>query len=63
MQEFLATSPPNKKGSNYLPTSGVDRPTAQATYNVVSQPSGMKQLKALVVKNVRVRSRDLAQTV
>ncbi|KAG0222674.1 hypothetical protein BGW41_005874 [Actinomortierella wolfii] len=37
--------------------------TAQATYNVVSQPSGWQQLKALVVKNVRVRTRDLAQTL
>ncbi|KAF9162745.1 ATP-binding cassette sub- A member 2 [Actinomortierella ambigua] len=63
MQEFLPTSSSGKKGSNYLSTSGTNRRTAQATYNVVSQPSGGQQLKALVIKNVRIRSRDLAQTI
>lgn len=39
------------------------RPTAQAAFNVTSVPSSSKQLVALSIKNVRVRTRDLAQTI
>ncbi|KAF9430462.1 hypothetical protein BGZ76_000825 [Entomortierella beljakovae] len=39
------------------------RQTAQAAFNVTSEPSPSKQLVALSIKNIRVRSRDYAQTV
>ncbi|KAG0005585.1 hypothetical protein BGZ65_010742 [Modicella reniformis] len=39
------------------------RPTAQAAFNVTSVPSSAKQFVALSVKNVRIRLRDLAQTI
>lgn len=43
--------------------SDTTRPTAQAAFNVTSVPSPTKQLVALSIKNVRVRTRDLAQTL
>ncbi|KAG0048764.1 ATP-binding cassette sub- A member 2 [Gryganskiella cystojenkinii] len=43
-----------------LPSS---RLTAQAAYDVVSEPSPSKQLVALGIKNLKVRVRDLPQTI
>ncbi|KAF8929073.1 hypothetical protein BGZ58_009176 [Dissophora ornata] len=43
--------------------SSASRPTAQTTFNVVSEPSSSKQLVALGIKNTKVRARDLAQTI
>jgi hypothetical protein len=41
----------------------VSRLTAQASYNVISAPTAKQQLVALTIKNVKVRIRDLAQTM
>ncbi|KAF8975203.1 hypothetical protein BGZ46_009356 [Entomortierella lignicola] len=43
--------------------NSTSRVTAQAAFNVVSEPSPAKQLVALSIKNIRIRSRDFAQTV
>ncbi|KAG0346386.1 ATP-binding cassette sub- A member 2 [Podila humilis] len=56
------------KGSHQQPgnhdhATAVSRLTAQMTYNVVSVPSAPQQFYALLLKNVRIRSRDLAQTL
>ncbi|KAF9415681.1 hypothetical protein BGZ94_010428 [Podila epigama] len=49
---------------NHGPASTeVSRQTAQMTYHVVSEPAAKQQLFALVVKNIRIRTRDLAQTL
>ncbi|GJJ78112.1 hypothetical protein EMPS_10471 [Entomortierella parvispora] len=45
----------------HLPSSS--RLTAQAAFDVVSEPSASKQLVALGIKNVKVRTRDLPQTM
>ncbi|KAF9917451.1 hypothetical protein BX616_000950 [Lobosporangium transversale] len=42
---------------------GTSRSTAQMEFNVLSEPSSLKQLRALTVKNFKVRIRDLAQTI
>lgn len=39
------------------------RLTAQMSYNVVSQPAAGQQFFALLIKNIRIRTRDLAQTL
>ncbi|KAG0273839.1 hypothetical protein BGZ95_010352 [Linnemannia exigua] len=41
----------------------VSRLTAQASFNVVSQPTAKQQLVALTIKNIKIRIRDLAQTI
>jgi len=41
----------------------VSRLTAQASYNVVSQPTAKQQLVALTIKNIKIRTRDFAQTM
>lgn len=41
----------------------VSRLTAQASYNVVSLPTAKQQLVALTIKNIKIRIRDLAQTM
>ncbi|KAF9355202.1 ATP-binding cassette sub- A member 2 [Mortierella sp. AD094] len=43
--------------------NSVSRATAQTAFNVVSEPSPIKQLIALSIKNIRIRSRDYAQTI
>ncbi|KAF9215395.1 ATP-binding cassette sub- A member 2 [Podila verticillata] len=50
------------KGETHgLPTAS--RLTAQMSYNVVSQPTASQQFFALLIKNIRIRTRDLAQTL
>ncbi|KAF9925133.1 hypothetical protein FBU30_005026 [Linnemannia zychae] len=39
------------------------RLTAQASYKVISEPTAWQQLIALTIKNIKIRIRDLAQTV
>ncbi|KAF9139101.1 ATP-binding cassette sub- A member 5 [Mortierella sp. GBA39] len=41
----------------------VSRLTAQASYNVISLPTAKQQLVALTIKNIKIRIRDLAQTI
>jgi hypothetical protein len=41
----------------------VSRLTAQASYNVISLPTAKQQLVALTIKNIKIRIRDLAQTM
>ncbi|KAF9288197.1 hypothetical protein BGZ88_008279 [Linnemannia elongata] len=41
----------------------VSRLTAQASYNVISVPTAKQQLVALTIKNIKIRIRDLAQTI
>ncbi|KAF9170386.1 hypothetical protein BGX20_009038 [Mortierella sp. AD010] len=43
--------------------NSASRITAQAAFNVVSEPSPSKQLIALSIKNIRIRTRDYAQTI
>ncbi|KAF9185448.1 hypothetical protein BGZ50_003039 [Haplosporangium sp. Z 11] len=49
-----------KSGGDASPAS---RQTAQAAFNITSEPSPSKQLFALLIKNVKIRTRDLAQTI
>ncbi|KAF9107339.1 hypothetical protein BGX27_008782 [Mortierella sp. AM989] len=52
---------PLSKGNSSFNNSA-SRLTAQAAFNVTSEPSPTKQLVALSIKNIRIRSRDYAQT-
>ncbi|KAF9935385.1 ATP-binding cassette sub- A member 2 [Mortierella alpina] len=60
-QPLLPGNGAASSASSILPSSS-PRLTAQAAFNVVSEPSSGKQLVALGIKNVKVRTRDLAQT-
>ncbi|KAF8960853.1 hypothetical protein BGZ46_001491 [Entomortierella lignicola] len=61
----------NKSGesiSSEMPTFGAgmgdtSRPTAQMAFKVTSEPSNIKQFRALLIKNYKIRIRDLAQTI
>ena len=48
---------------NHVPLPSSSRLTAQAAFDVVSEPSASKQLVALGIKNIKVRTRDLPQTM
>ncbi|KAF9353623.1 hypothetical protein BGX34_011458 [Mortierella sp. NVP85] len=50
-------------GASSAHVHSASRPTAQAAFSVTSEPSPSKQLVALSIKNVRIRTRDLAQTI
>lgn len=50
------------KGETHGPSTA-SRLTAQMSYNVVSQPTAGQQFFALLIKNIRIRTRDMAQTL
>ncbi|KAG0362515.1 ATP-binding cassette sub- A member 2 [Podila minutissima] len=52
----------DRNGETHGPST-VSRLTAQMSYDVVSQPAAGQQLYALLIKNIRIRTRDLAQTL
>ncbi|KAF9129730.1 hypothetical protein BGW39_003874 [Mortierella sp. 14UC] len=53
----------NNNSKAELGEDPVSRLTAQASYNVISQPTAKQQLVALTIKNIKIRIRDLAQTI
>ncbi|KAF9096598.1 ATP-binding cassette sub- A member 2 [Mortierella sp. GBA35] len=53
----------SKQAGLGLESDPVSRLTAQASYNVVSQPTAKQQLVALTIKNIKIRIRDFAQTI
>ncbi|KAF9358486.1 ATP-binding cassette sub- A member 5 [Mortierella sp. AD094] len=62
MNKSSGSIPPTKPDTN-AGLGHTSRPTAQMAFEVTSEPSNSKQLRALLIKNYKVRTRDLAQTI
>ena len=79
LHPLVSTTNSNNSGGNYYTDTAdnlappakrmavspgqTPRQTAQMSFEVASEPSSTKQLRALIVKNFKVRTRDIAQTV